>query len=125
MQIGQFADLARVERAALALSLGGLAGVPHEEVGDQLSAALEQLQRDWAAFPDQLDCRIDFDHGQPPASRRYRVTLASVSLLPSPQSIHFGLPNGPVDHRGERESVVVASRRQTHAFRVIVHCRIS
>jgi Bacterial protein of unknown function (DUF899) len=35
MQIGQLSDLARVERAALALSLGGLAGVPHEGVGDQ------------------------------------------------------------------------------------------
>jgi hypothetical protein len=38
MQVGQFADLARVERAALALSLGGLAGVPHEEVGEQRRA---------------------------------------------------------------------------------------
>jgi hypothetical protein len=41
------ADLPVVERAALALSFGGLAGVPHVKVCDQLPAAFEQRFSEW------------------------------------------------------------------------------
>ena len=38
MQVGELANLAVEEGAALALGLGGLAVEPHVEVGDQLAA---------------------------------------------------------------------------------------
>jgi DNA-binding transcriptional MerR regulator len=44
MQVGQLADLAVAEGAALALGGGGPPGAPHVKVGDQLAAALEDLQ---------------------------------------------------------------------------------
>ena len=99
-RIGQLAHLAVVERAALALGLGGLAGVPHVEVRDQLPAALEGVQqRDRPVRADQRDGGVDLDHRQPPARRGDRVAFAGVRLLANPQRVDFGLPGGAVDHR--------------------------
>ena len=45
MQVGQLANLAVGEGAALALGFGRLTSMPHVKVDDQLSPALEDLQQ--------------------------------------------------------------------------------
>src|SRR3954453_3604641 len=62
VQERQLAHLARVQRAAFALLLRRLAGIPHVVVGDALTAALEGLeQRDRPPRADQRDRRVDLD----------------------------------------------------------------
>jgi len=88
MQVGQLADLRGVERAALALGFGWLAGLPHEVVGDQLPTAFEHLQqRDRPVQAGQRDGGVHLDHRQPPAGRRDRVAFMGVRLLPGAQRI--------------------------------------
>jgi len=71
------------------------------EVGDQLQPTLEDVdQRHRSVGTDQRGGGIDLDHGQPPAGRCDRVTLAGVRLLPKAQRVQFGLEGGPVDGRG-------------------------
>jgi hypothetical protein len=101
MQIGEVADLAVVERAALALLSGRLAWVPHVVVGDQLTPTLERLQqRDRPVWAGQRDGGIDLHHWQPPAGCGQRVTGPRVGLLPHKQLIPLGLVGDPVDYRG-------------------------
>src|SRR3954471_17278400 len=67
MDIGQLADLAVEERAALALLRGGLAGPPGVEVRDELLAAFEDVEnRDRSVRTDDLDGGVDPPHRQPP-----------------------------------------------------------
>jgi hypothetical protein len=102
VQVGQLADLAVEERAALALGLGGLAGVPHVEVDDQLAASLEHIkQTDRALRADQGYRGLHLDHRQPAASGRDRVALAGVRLLADQQLGQLRLPGVPVRHRRE------------------------
>jgi hypothetical protein len=84
MQVGEFANLAVEEGAALALGLGGLAVEPHVEVGDQLAAPFEHVeQRDTPVSARQRDRGIHLHHRESPTSRRDRVAFSGVGLLPN------------------------------------------
>ena len=112
MQVGQLADLGGVPRAAFALLGRGVAGVPHEVVGDQLPTALERLEQgDRPVRAGQRNAGIHLDHGQPTPGRGDRVAFAGVRLLPDPQRIQFGLEGGPVDGRGQARCAAGAGRR--------------
>ena len=101
MQVGQLGDLGGAPRAAFALLGRGSAGVPHEVVGDELPASFERVEQgERPVRPDQLEARIDLDHGEAPTGRGDRVAFPGVCLLPNPQPVQFGLEGGPVDGRG-------------------------
>jgi hypothetical protein len=101
VQVGQFGDLAGVERAALTLLGRGPTRVPHEVVGDQLPAPFERLQQGERSIgPDQLEAGVYLDHGQAPPGRGDRVTFAGVRLLPRTQLAQFGLEGVPVGGHG-------------------------
>src|SRR5947209_1662862 len=56
MQVGQLANLAVGEGAALALGAGGLTSMPHVKIDDQKPSALEDLQqRDRSMRAKKLD----------------------------------------------------------------------
>ena len=100
MQVGQLRDLGGDPRAAFALLGRGVAGVPHEVVGDELSASLESVEQgERPVGPDQLEVRVHLDHGQAPSGRGDRVAFPRVRLLPKPQPVQFGLEGGPVGDR--------------------------
>ena len=54
-----------VHHAAFALLGRGLAGVPHEVVGDELPGPLERVEEgERPVGPDQREVGVDLDHGQ-------------------------------------------------------------
>ncbi len=126
MQVGQLRDLGGDPRAALALAGSGLAGMPHEVVGDQLRAAFERLgQRDRPVLAGQRGGGIHLDHGQPPAGRRDRVAFAGVRLLPRPQRSQLRLEGGPAGHwRHRRRAGSVVGCRHPRVLRLILHDRL-
>jgi hypothetical protein len=64
MKIGKLGDLGGDPRAAFALLGRGLAGVPHEVVGDELSAPFEGVeQRQRSLRPDQRQMGVHLDYG--------------------------------------------------------------
>src|SRR6202040_733741 len=98
MKVGQLGDLSGAPRTALALLGGGVSGMPHEVVGDQLGTALERVeQRDRALRADQGGGGIDLHHRQPTAGRGDRIPFARGGLLANPQRIKFPSERGPVD----------------------------
>jgi hypothetical protein len=63
MKVGQLCDLCGHPRTAFALLGRGFPGVPHEVVGDELSAPFERFeQRDRPVRPDQRQVGVDLDH---------------------------------------------------------------
>ena len=86
MQVGKLRDLGGAPRAAFALLGRGMAGVPHEVVGDELLPPLERVQQGERPLqPDQREAGVDLDHGQAPPGRGDRVAFPGVRLLPDPQ----------------------------------------
>ena len=68
--------------AALALLGSGMAGVPHEVVGDQLPATLERVEQgQWPVGTGQPERRVDLDHRQPAPGRGDRVAFVGMRLL--------------------------------------------
>ena len=64
MQVGQLRDLGGDPRAAFALLGRGSARVPHEGVGDELSAPFERFEQgERPVGPDQLRGGVYLDHG--------------------------------------------------------------
>jgi hypothetical protein len=64
MQVGQLGDLGGVEGAAFALLGRRSAGVPHEVVGDELSAPFERVEQgERPVRPDQREVGVCLDHG--------------------------------------------------------------
>ena len=117
MQRRQLADLAVIERAALALPGGGPAGVPHEVVGDQLPAPFERVkQGERPRGPGQREAGVYLDHGQAPPGRGDRIAFAGVRLLPGPQRVQFGLEGGPVCDRGQARRFGGAVRRAAGVY---------
>jgi hypothetical protein len=59
-----------MERAAIASLGGGSACHPHEEVGDQLSLAIEHVQQTDRSVADRRDGEVHLHHRQPPTGGR-------------------------------------------------------
>ena len=68
VQGGQLADLAGVVRAAFALVGGGVAGPPHERVGDELPGVPRKRERVTGPWGRQRDGGIQLGHGQAPTA---------------------------------------------------------
>jgi hypothetical protein len=64
MKVGQLRDLGGVEGAAFTLLGRGSAAVPHEVVGDELSAPFESVEQgERPVGPDQREVGVYLDHG--------------------------------------------------------------
>jgi hypothetical protein len=122
MQVGQLADLPVVQRAALALVGGGLAGEPHVKVGDQLSAPFERFkQGERPVGPDQREVGVYLDHRETAACRGNRVALVTVRLLSDPEGIELGLKPVAVDHDRDLCGLGYACSRRREVLRLVVH----
>src|SRR5229473_1737645 len=99
MEVGQLRQLRGDPRAAFTLLGCGSAGVPHEVVGDELSTALEHIEkRHRAVRANQRDAGVHLHHRQPPAGCRNGVALSCVSLLSDPQFVQLRLEGAPIDY---------------------------
>ena len=103
MQVGQFRDLGRTPRAALALFGCGMAGVPHEVIGDELPTALERIEAGSAVRRGPVSSSRA---STSTIGRRLRAAaIASDSLvcdfLSSPQPIELRLELGSIDGGGQ------------------------
>lgn len=86
------------------------AGVPHEIVGDELSPALENIEkRHWAVRAYQRGGGVHLHHWQPPSGCRDGITFSSVSLLSNQQCVQLGLEGARSTIRGAPRSSVMAS----------------
>jgi hypothetical protein len=90
---------------ALALLGRWRARVPHEVVGDQLSAALERIdQRDWTVRADQPDGGIDLHH------------LAAVDERQRAHPLRGAEANRPAVSMREREGLIARIRQIRRVF---------
>ena len=106
MQIAELLHLRGDPGAAFALIGGGLAGVPHEVIGQQLTSVLEGVQqRDRSVWSGQLEAGVDLDHRQGPAGRGDCVALPDVLLFTGPQCADSGLECLSVDNCRSRRPV--------------------
>jgi hypothetical protein len=63
MKVGQLRDLGGDPRAAFALLGRGVAGPPHEVVGDEQSAPFERFEQgERPVGPDQRESWVQLDH---------------------------------------------------------------
>jgi len=80
----------------------GMAGPPHEVVGDELLAPFERVEQGERPMGSgQSEAGVHLGHGQAPPGRGDRVAFPGVRFLPDPQLVQFGLEGGPVDGRGQ------------------------
>ena len=106
MNIGQLAHLRRNPSAPLALLRRRAAGAPHEVVGDEHPASLENVQqRHRPMFANERRRAVHLDHWQPPARGRDRVAFSCVRLLSNPQCVELGLKDAPVDDLGRSKLI--------------------
>src|ERR1022692_1200988 len=122
MQVGQVRDLGGDPRAAFALPGGGVAGVPHEVVGDELPAPFECFEQgERPAGPGPREAGVCLGHGQAPPGRGDRVALPGVRLLADPQLVQFGLEGGPADGRGHAGYAARSRSGRPGVLRCLLH----
>jgi hypothetical protein len=86
MKVGQLRDLRGNPGAPLALFRRGVAGVPHEVVGNEHLASLKRFQEcHRPTFANERRGSIHLDHGEPSAGGCNGVAFSCVGLLSNPQ----------------------------------------
>src|SRR5579864_7332729 len=79
-----------------------MAGVPHEIVGNELSARLKCIQEcNRAAFANERCGTIYSDHGKPSADGGNGVAFFCISLFSNAQCVQLGLEGAPINYLRE------------------------